>query len=44
MNNDQINTKDEGLDEHWRTALILYHQKWDVSGISLDVHFDRKAP
>lgn len=33
MNNDQINKKDEGLDEHWKSALILYHQKWDVSGI-----------
>jgi hypothetical protein len=33
MNNDQINKKDEGLDEHWKSALILYHQKWDVFGI-----------
>ena len=33
MSNDQINKKEEGLDEHWTNALILYHQKWDVSGI-----------
>ena len=33
MSNDQINKKEEGLDEHWTNALILYHQKWGVSGI-----------
>jgi hypothetical protein len=33
MNNDQINKKDEGSEEHWKSALISYHQKWDVSGI-----------
>jgi hypothetical protein len=32
MKKEQINKNDQGLDEHWKDALILYHQKWDVSG------------
>jgi hypothetical protein len=29
---DQINKFDEGLDQHWKEAVLLYHQKWALSG------------
>jgi hypothetical protein len=32
MKKEQINKSDQVLDKYWKDALVLYHQKWDISG------------